>query len=202
MILSISLISILFVSCSGSNGGGSDPAPQEEQDPGGTTGGTDGGTTGGNTEGGTETGGTTTGGTSGGSTTGGTTGGTTTGGTSGGTTTGETSGGTTGGGSSRNLFSLWLNVSDNFYLLDFEGMNFNTTAYKRFSEKDGSTCTCGVLISGSQTEGIIDIFSCSRANNQPPGCLKWQNNGHPYEYTKNSDNLILCIDPETCATFR
>jgi hypothetical protein len=113
-------LSLIFVSCSGSSGGGSDPAPQEEEDTGGTTGGTStGGASGGTTTGGTS-GGTTTGGTSGGTTTGGTSGGTTTGGTSGGTTTGGTSGGTTGGTNAcgipnsqiQNIISLFTNLSD------------------------------------------------------------------------------------------
>ena len=38
LILTLLFLSLIFISCSGSSGGGSDPAPQEEQDPGGTTG--------------------------------------------------------------------------------------------------------------------------------------------------------------------
>ena len=70
LILTVLFLSLIFVSCSGSSGGGSDPAPQEEQDPGGTSGGTT-GTTSGGTSGGT-TGGST-GGTSGGTSGGGST---------------------------------------------------------------------------------------------------------------------------------
>lgn len=60
----ILFLSLTLVSCSESSGGGSEPAPQEEQDTGGTTGETTGGTTGGSTGG-------TTSGTSGGTTGGG-----------------------------------------------------------------------------------------------------------------------------------
>ena len=59
LILTVLFLSLIFVSCSGSSGGGSDPAPQEEEDTGGTTGGTTGGSTGGSSGG-------TSGGTSGG----------------------------------------------------------------------------------------------------------------------------------------
>ncbi len=51
LILTLIFLSLIFVACSGSSDGGSDPAPQEEEDTGGTTGGTSGGTSGGTTGG-------------------------------------------------------------------------------------------------------------------------------------------------------
>lgn len=99
----------------------------------------------------------------------------------------------------KNLFSRWS--SESGFILDLTNGTFNTPTNITFFFQDGSTCNCGMTITGTQSSGEIDLSTCfyTGGGNGDPGCAQLDDGG-PGTYTKSPTDLRIC-SPE-CATLR
>jgi hypothetical protein len=97
----------------------------------------------------------------------------------------NTAAGTDPNASPKSLFSVW-NEQANTFQLDFRSAQFGVTSVVQITSNTVGSCTCDVLIQGSQTAGTMVFSNCS---NGSIGCISLKPSG---SYTKASASLQIC----------
>jgi hypothetical protein len=93
--------------------------------------------------------------------------------------------GTGGDTSSKSIFSLW-NEENNTFQLDFRSAQFGVSSVVYITSGTVGSCTCNVMIQGSQTAGTMVFSNCT---NGSVACVSLRPSG---SYTKSSSSLQLC----------
>lgn len=98
------------------------------------------------------------------------------------------------GNSSKSLFSVW-NEENNVFNLDFRSAQFGVTSQVSITSGTVGSCTCQVLIQGTQTSGTMVFSNCT---NGSAGCVSLKPSGN---YTKTNSSLQLCTST-SCINLR
>lgn len=111
--------------------------------------------------------------------------------------TSEASSGTGGGSTpaSKDLFSVWTS-SDSSYELDLTAASFNNSSTASVKIITGQSCSCNVLIQGSESSGNMTISSCTgNFSYNGETCSSFAGSG---TYTKSATDLHLCLSSNSC----
>lgn len=104
----------------------------------------------------------------------------------------------------KSLFSPWTNREDSSSF-DLTNVSFESPGSTDFFLNSGETCSCSVLIRGSQSSGTMEVFNCFYSGGGPrdPDCdALWENGRRPYEYINAERIMELCRSPGLCETYR
>jgi hypothetical protein len=93
--------------------------------------------------------------------------------------------GTDPSGSPKSIFSVWTE-SANVFQIDLRTAQFGVSSDVQINSGTVGSCTCQVLIQGSQTAGTMVFSNCS---NGSIGCISLRPSG---TYSKSSSTLQLC----------
>lgn len=96
---------------------------------------------------------------------------------------------TSGENSSKPILSLWTDASNSFYQVDLRSAKYDLNSTMTVNFITGESCTCSVLIKGTESSGAITISSCSGNSSY---CSSF--NIASGNYTKSSANLLQVCD--------
>lgn len=99
--------------------------------------------------------------------------------------------GTGGDISSKSIFSVW-NEENNSFQLDFRSAQFGVTSYVYVTSRTVGSCSCQVVIQGSESAGTMAISNC---NNGSVSCVTLLSSG---PYKKTSSGLQICPTNAGC----
>ena len=94
-----------------------------------------------------------------------------------------------GGNSGKPIMSLWTDATNSFYQVDMRNAKYDLNSTMTVNFITNESCTCSVLIKGTETSGAITISSCSGNSTY---CSSF--NIASGNYTKSSANLLQVCD--------
>jgi hypothetical protein len=104
--------------------------------------------------------------------------------------------GTNDSGSSKALFSNWTEAN-NYYQMDLRSAQFGVSSNVLITAITQQTCSCKVLVQGSENSGTMTLSSCAGTY---PDCASFNLAG---TYSKSSSSLLqICLNASNCTNLR
>jgi len=97
--------------------------------------------------------------------------------------------------SPKSIFSVWTE-ENNTFSLDFRSAQFGVSSEVLITSKTVGSCSCQVLIQGSQTAGTMVFSDCS---NGSIACISLRPSG---SYSKSSSSLLQLCTSNSCSNMR
>lgn len=97
--------------------------------------------------------------------------------------------------SSKSIFSVWTEEG-NVFSVDLRSTKFGITSEAYITSGTVGSCTCQVLIQGSEASGTLNFLSCT---NGSIGCIELRPSG---TYTKSSSSRLQLCSNISCNYLR